>query len=107
MLDFCPVSSRVGEIAVLLDGDLKRRTVSRGCCSETLVPDQLPLRPEPPAQKLLLSKSKGKDLWDMKGLLRLVHVSESRETGAGRKDLEARRRTGLSKGRYSSRAVGS
>lgn len=45
VLDFCPVSSGVGEIAVLLNGDLKRCTVSLGCSSET-VPTQQPLRPE-------------------------------------------------------------
>ena len=42
----------------------------------------------------------------MKGLLRLAHASESGETGAGRKDLEARRRAGLSKGDTAAELVG-
>ena len=42
----------------------------------------------------------------MKGLLRLAHASESGETGAGRKDLEARRRAGLSKGDNAAELVG-
>lgn len=36
VLDFCPVSSGVCEIAVLLNGDLKRCIVSHGRSSETV-----------------------------------------------------------------------
>lgn len=38
VLDFCPVSSGVGKIAVLFNGDLKRSTVSHGTLSLPSIP---------------------------------------------------------------------
>lgn len=54
MLDFCSVSSRVGKVAVLLNGDLKRCSISHkfslGLCPNWMPPNvpELGNKPTPP-----------------------------------------------------------
>lgn len=93
MLDFCPVSSRVGEIAVLLNGDLKRCTVSQGALQRDSVPTQRPLRPEPAWTgkqthpiNCFGANPRARDLLDVKGLLKLAQHWPMRHK-AGKEEL--------------------
>lgn len=81
MLDFCPVSSGVGEIAVLLNGDLKRCTVNHGCSLGLSVSSKHPQglnmsglgnKPTPLTVSEQIWRQRG--LLDMKGLLKLTQA---------------------------------